>query len=69
MTLPPALLQEQLVVVHCSKGLWSLKFKLRENHGGHKDLCGSGHQRVTPYVHERCVYCYMCCSSPRVELA
>jgi hypothetical protein len=32
-----------------------------EEHGGHEDLCGSGHQSIIPYVHER-VCCIALCA-------
>jgi hypothetical protein len=34
---------------------WSLAM---DEYGGHKDLCGSGHRSVIPYVHRRTeLYC------------
>jgi hypothetical protein len=43
------------------EGLSSLRFELRMEHDGHGDLCSSGHQIVTPYIHRRCVCIAMCC--------
>jgi hypothetical protein len=51
MTLSPVLLQEQpTVVLLLERALvsWSLAMDERS---GHQDLCGSGHQSVTPYAH------------------
>jgi hypothetical protein len=59
---------EQSAAVHCLEGLMSLECELWMKHGGHKDLCGSGRQRLTPYVHGRCVYCSVL-SKKSVELA
>jgi hypothetical protein len=39
----------------------SLRFMVRMEHGGHKDLHDSGRRRVTPYIHERCVWIVVCC--------
>jgi hypothetical protein len=53
MTLLLALLQEQpVVVLYLERALvsWLLA---RDGHGEHSGLRGSGHQSVTPYVHER----------------
>jgi hypothetical protein len=57
-TLSPVLLQEQPAVVLLLEGAlisWSLAMV---EHGGHKDLCGSGRWSVIPYVHRRTeLYC------------
>jgi hypothetical protein len=37
----------------------SLGFELRMEHNEHEDLRVLGHRSVTPYVHGRCVYCYV----------
>jgi hypothetical protein len=62
MTLPPVLLLEQPAVVHCWRGLGLSSSQLWMKHDGHKDLCGSDRQSVTPYVHgeDRCI---IVCSS------
>jgi hypothetical protein len=58
VTLPPMLLQEQPAVIFLlERGLvsWSLAM---DEHGGHQDLCGSGHRSVIPDVHGRIeLYC------------
>ncbi len=62
-TLPPVLLQEQLVVLLLLERdltSWSLAM---DEHGEHKDLRGSGRRSVIPYVHGRevvllCVWRY-----------
>jgi hypothetical protein len=53
MTLALVLLQEQpTVILLLERALisWSLAIDER---GGHKDLCGSSHQSIIPYVHGR----------------
>jgi hypothetical protein len=54
MTLPPVQLQEQpVVVLLLERGFlvsWSLAM---DEHSEHKDLHGSGHRCVIPYVHDR----------------
>jgi hypothetical protein len=56
--LSPVLLQEQTVVVLLLGRVlasWSLAL---DEHGGHQDLCGSGHRSVMSYVYGRTVlYC------------
>jgi hypothetical protein len=53
MTLPPVLLQEQLIVVLLLEmALVSLSQAMNER-GGHKDLCGSVHRSIIPYVNGR----------------
>jgi hypothetical protein len=58
MALPPVLLQEQsAVVLLLERALvsWSLGV---DEHGGHKDLCGSNHRSVISYVHGKTeLYC------------
>jgi hypothetical protein len=58
MTLPPVLLQEQLIVVLLLERalvFWSLAIDER---GGHQDLHGSDRWSVIPYIHERTrLYC------------
>jgi hypothetical protein len=51
-TLPPVPLQEQPVVVLLLEGLRSYKVLVIRKYGGHKDLRGSDHRSVIPYVHE-----------------
>jgi hypothetical protein len=50
MTIPSGLLQEQTAVVHCWRDQSSRTLKQDE----HRDLCGSDHRSIIPYVHERC---------------
>jgi hypothetical protein len=45
-------LQEQFVVVLLLEGVWVSWLLVMNEHGGHKDLCGSGHRSIIPYVHE-----------------
>jgi hypothetical protein len=54
-TLPPVLPWEQPTVVLLLERAW-ISWLLAQ--GGHKDLRGSGHQSVIPYVHKRMeLYC------------
>jgi hypothetical protein len=64
-TLPPVLLQEQPVVVlllEMNLVPWLLAI---DEHGGHKDLHGSGCRSVISYVHRRME---LYCSSPALPV-
>jgi hypothetical protein len=69
MTLPPALLQEQSVVVLLlERTLVSWLLGIDER-GGHEDLHGSVRRSVIPYIHKRIgLYCssmpYLCEPEP-----
>jgi hypothetical protein len=69
-TLPPELLQEQLVVVLLLERVlvsWSLAM---DEHGGHENLRGSGRRSVIPYVYERTeLYCSSLYESESVYLS
>jgi hypothetical protein len=56
-----ALLLEQPAVVLCWRGLKLLGGLTMDEHSEHKDLCGSGHQSVIPYIHRRDGCCIIVC--------
>jgi hypothetical protein len=58
MILLSVLLEEQTIMVLLLKMSLVFWSSAMNEHGEHKNLCGSVHRGVTPYVHERMeLYC------------